>query len=88
MTSQISKLRTKTKKVSKNIKVGSRVKIITGKQKGETGEVLKILRDKGMIIVQNINCKKKHQKPSQEGQSGEIIEFEKPIQASNVSVLE
>ena len=88
MTSQISKLRIRTKKVSKKIKVGSKVKIIAGRQKGETGEVLKILRDKGMIIVQNINCKKKHQKPSQEGQSGEIIEFEKPIQASNVSILE
>lgn len=87
MSSQISKLKAGTKKVSKKIKIGTKVKIIAGKQKGDTGEVLKILRDKGMVIVQNVNCKKKHQKPSQEGQSGEIIEFEKPIHASNISVL-
>nr|QUE28475.1 ribosomal protein L24 [Porphyrostromium boryanum] len=69
------------------MKVGNKVKIIAGKQKGETGEILKVLRDKGMLIVQNINCKKKHRKPTQEGQSGEIVEFEKPIQASNVAPL-
>ena len=87
MTSRISNSKVKNKKVSKKIKVGAQVKIIAGKQKGETGEVLKIFRDKGMVIVQSINCKKKHQKPKQEGQSGEIIEFEKPIQVSNIALL-
>jgi len=75
------------KKVSKKLKVGAKVKIVSGKQKGETGEILKIFRNEGLVIVQNINCKKKHRKPTQEGQSGEIIEFEKPIQASNVALL-
>ena len=72
----------------KRLRVGSTVKIIAGKQKGESGEILKILRSKGQVIVQNINCKKKHQKPVQEGASGEIVEFEKPIHVSNVSLSE
>nr|QUE28093.1 ribosomal protein L24 [Sahlingia subintegra] len=88
MSTRISNLKIKTKKVSKKLKVGAKVTIISGKQKGETGEILKIFRNQGKLIVQNINCKKKHQKPTQEGQSGEIIEFEKPIQASNVALLD
>nr|QUE29216.1 ribosomal protein L24 [Erythrotrichia welwitschii] len=88
MTSQVSNSKVNTKKVSKKIKVGTKVKIIAGKQKGESGEVLKVFRDQGMLIVQNINCKKKHKKPTQEGQAGEIVEFEKPIQVSNVAISE
>lgn len=77
-----------SKKISKKLKVGSKVRIIAGKQKGETGEILKIFRNQGTLIIQNINCKKKHQKPTQEGQSGEIIEVEKPIQSSNVAYID
>nr|YP_010337747.1 ribosomal protein L24 [Sahlingia subintegra]UNJ17332.1 ribosomal protein L24 [Sahlingia subintegra] len=87
MTTRVNNLKLKIKKVSKKLKVGTKVTIISGKQKGEVGEILKIFRNQGTLIVQNINCKKKHQKPTQEGQSGEIIEFEKPIHASNVALV-
>lgn len=70
--------------ISKYLKIGDVVQIISGKEKGSTGEILKILKHQNKLIVQNINLKKKHQKPTQEGQSGEIIEFEKPIHSSNV----
>nr|QUE28841.1 ribosomal protein L24 [Porphyropsis coccinea] len=76
----------KTKQVSKKIKVGDTVKIISGKEKNNIGKVLKIFRDEGKLIIENINCKKKHKKPTQEGQPGEILEIEKPIQASNVKL--
>ena len=69
------------------IKMGNQVKIITGKDKGKTGEVIEINRKLNMIKVKAINLVKKHQKPTKENKGG-IISKESFIHYSNVKNLE
>ena len=69
------------------IKKGNQVKIITGKDKGKTGEVIEINRKLNMIKVKAINLVKKHQKPTKENKGG-IISKESFIHYSNVKNLE
>ena len=70
-----------------NIKIGNQVKIITGKDKRKTGEVIEINRKLGMIKVKAINLVKKHQKPSKENKGG-IISKESFIHHSNVKNID
>ena len=69
-----------------HVKIGDQVKIISGFHKNETGEVIKINRKTGKIIVQGINFKFKHVKPATENEIGEIKQFEAPIHHSNVKL--
>ena len=69
------------------IKKGNQVKVITGKDKGKTGEVIEINRKLNMIKVKAINLVKKHQKPTKENKGG-IISKESFIHYSNVKNLE
>jgi len=68
------------------IKKGDNVKIITGDDKGKTGNVIKVFPDIRKILVKGINEKKKHQKPTREKKGG-IITIERPIDISNVVKL-
>jgi large subunit ribosomal protein L24 len=70
------------------LKKGDTVKIITGNDKGSTGEVLKVLIDHNKVIVAGVNKKKKHTKPSSQNPQGGIVENEAPIQISNVMLLD
>ena len=67
--------------------MGNQVKIITGKDKGKTGEIIEISRKLNMIKVKAINLVKKHQKPTKENKGG-IISKESFIHYSNVKSLE
>ena len=67
--------------------MGNQVKIITGKDKGKTGEVIEINRKLNMIKVKAINLVKKHQKPTKEKKGG-IISKESFIHYSNVKNLD
>ena len=69
------------------IKKGIQVKIITGKDKGKTGEVIEINRKLNSIKVKAINLVKKHQKPTKENKGG-IVSKESFIHYSNVKNLE
>ena len=69
------------------IKKGNQVKVITGKDKGKTGEVIEISRKLNMIKVKNINLVKKHQKPFKENKGG-IISKESFVHYSNVKNLD
>ena len=68
------------------IKIGDNVKIISGSSKNQIGEVLKINKKTGYIIVKGINIKFKHIKPKTTKEIGQIIQFEAPIHHSNVKV--
>jgi large subunit ribosomal protein L24 len=70
-----------------HVKVGDQVKIISGFYKNETGEILQINRKTGKVIVQGINFKYKHAKPTTENEIGEIKQLEAPIHSSNVKVI-
>ena len=68
-------------------KKGTQVKIITGKDKGKTGEILEINRKLGRIKVKSINMIKRHTKPTKENKGG-IISKESFIHQSNVKNLD
>ncbi len=72
------------------IKRGDQVKIISGREKGTQGEVLRILPAKTKIVVQGVNVRKKHQRQVQAGgrtMNPGIIQFEAPIHISNVLLI-
>ena len=69
------------------IKVGDKVKVITGTNKGKEGKVSKVLRKENRVIVEGVNIVKKHVKPGRTNETGGILETEAPIHISNVKVL-
>jgi large subunit ribosomal protein L24 len=68
------------------VKVGDKVTIISGFHKNETGEIIKINKKTGKVVVEGINFKFKHMKPTTENEIGEIKQFEAPIHHSNVKL--
>ena len=75
-----------SKKQRLHVKVGDQVKIISGFHKNETGEVIKIDKKTKKVVVQGVNFKFKHVKPTTENEIGEIKQFEAPIHHSNVKI--
>ena len=69
------------------LKKGDKVIVITGKDKGKTGEITKVLVKESKVIVSGINVAKRHTKPSQENAGG-IISKEMPIHISNVAFVD
>ena len=69
------------------IKVGDKVKVITGANKGKEGKVSKVLRSENRVIVEGVNLVKKHIKPGRTNETGGILETEAPIHISNVKVI-
>ena len=69
-----------------HIKLGDNVKVISGFDKNKIGEVLKINRNTGKILVKGINFKFKHIKPNTDNEVGEIKQIEAPIHHSNVKL--
>lgn len=66
------------------IKKNDKVKVITGKDKGKTGTVVKALPKENKVVVSGVNVLKKHQKPQKSGQKGQLIEKTMPVNVSNV----
>ena len=70
------------------IKIGDKVKVITGTNKGKEGKVSKVLRTEDKVIVEGVNIVKKHIKPGRTNETGGILETEAPIHISNVKVID
>lgn len=68
------------------LKLNDQVVVITGKDKGKKGRITKILRKRNKVVVEKINIATKHAKKTAE-KAGQKIQFEVPIDASNVMVL-
>ena len=66
------------------IKKGDTVQVISGKDKGKTGEVLRTLPYENRVVVQGINLRTRHVKPTQEGETGRIVTEVTSLHASNV----
>ena len=73
-----------SQRIKMRIKTGDLVKVINGKEKGKTGEVLKTIPLENRVVVKGINLRTKHIKPTQEGESGRILTEEASLHASNV----
>ena len=69
------------------IRKGDNVKILSGNDKGKTGEVLEVIPKTEKIVVKGINIRKKHVKPRKQGEEGGIIPVECAIHASKVNVV-
>ena len=66
------------------IKKGDNVKIITGKDKGKSGKVVRVLVKENKVIIDGLNMMKKHQRPRKSGEKGSMINIAMPIHSSNV----
>ena len=69
------------------IKKGDTVTVITGKDSGKKGKVLKVIPDDNRVIVEGINKIKRHTRPSRSLPQGGIMQKESPLHASNVMLL-
>ena len=70
------------------IRKSDNVMIISGNDKGKTGKVLKVFPKVSRIIVEGINLRKRHTKPTQKNPQGGILEKESPIHVSNVMLID
>ena len=70
-----------------NLKVGDKVIVIAGSNKGKEGSIKKVLTKENRVIVEGVNIVKKHQKGNGQ-ESGGILEIEAPIHASNVMLID
>ena len=70
----------------RKLKTGDKVVVVAGSNKGKEGKITKILDSK--VIVEGVNVVKKHLKPKNNNGTGEIVEVEAPIHASNVMLVD
>lgn len=70
------------------IKKGDKVVVITGRDKGKEGIVQKAYPRLEKVVVEGINIRKKHRKPTQQNPEGSIVEMYAPIHVSNVALID
>ena len=71
-----------------NLVKGDNVIVIAGRDKGKTGTIQKVIPEQNRVVVENVNLRKKHRKPTQQNPDGGIVEIYAPIDASNVMLLD
>jgi len=69
------------------IKKGDTVKVLSGNDKGKTGEVLEVLSKTQKLVIKGVNVRKKHVKPKKQGEEGGIIQVECPLHSSKVNIV-
>ncbi len=74
-------------RMAARIKKGDLVEVISGKDKGKKGKVLRVIPKEGKVIVEGVNMVKRHQRPNPRMREGGIVEKEAPIYASKVMVV-
>ena len=71
-----------------NLVKGDTVIVIAGRDKDKTGVIQKVIPEQNRVVVENVNLRKKHRKPTQQNPDGGIVEIYAPIDASNVMLLD
>jgi large subunit ribosomal protein L24 len=69
------------------LRKGDHVRVLTGKDTGKEGEISRVIRESGRVIVDGVNVAKKHQKQTRATMQAGIIDKDMPIDASNVAIL-
>ena len=69
------------------LKKGDRVRVLTGKDRGDEGEIMRVLPKQGKVIVEGVNVAKKHQKARRATQQAGIVDKIMPVPVSNVAVV-
>ena len=67
-----------------HVRKGDQVIVVAGNDKGKTGEVKQVIRDKQRVVIEGVNMRWKHNKPTQQSPKGERVQMEVSIHASNV----
>jgi len=70
-----------------HVKKNDTVTILSGKDKGKTGRILRVLPEKGRVVVENVNMIKRHTRPNQKNSEGGILEKEATLDISNVQLV-
>ena len=73
----------RTSRIRKN----DTVMVITGRERGKTGKVLRVLRDRNQVIIERLHMVKRHQKPRGQQSPGGVVEKEASINLSNVMIM-
>jgi large subunit ribosomal protein L24 len=71
-----------------HVRRGDRVRVIRGNFAGQEGTVLRVLTKENRVVVEGVNMRKRHMRPTQANPEGGIITFEAPIHASNVMLID
>ncbi len=69
------------------LRKGDRVRVLTGKDRGEEGEVMRVFPKENRVIVEGVNVAKKHQRALRATMQAGIIDKDMPIPASNVAIV-
>jgi large subunit ribosomal protein L24 len=69
-------------------KKGQKVLVITGNNKGKTSQIVKVIPKAQKVVLEDLNVVKRHKRPTQGQEKGEIVTFSAPISWSNVKVIE
>ena len=72
---------------SLHVKKNDLVQVISGREKGKTAKVLKVLVEENRVVLEKLNIAKKHTKPTKKNPQGGIQEIAKPMHASNVLLV-
>jgi large subunit ribosomal protein L24 len=70
------------------IRKGDNVIVISGREKGKKGQIARVLKKQGTVVIEGINLSKRHQRPRKTGQKGQVVEKAMPIHVSNVALVE
>jgi len=69
------------------IKKGDTVLVISGKDKGRTGKIIKSILKENTVLIEGINLKKKHLRAKKQGEKGQIISRPSPLKISNIKII-
>ena len=69
------------------LRKGDRVRVLTGKDRGDEGEIMRVLPKQGKVIVEGVNVAKKHQRALRATMQAGIIDKDMPLPASNVAII-
>lgn len=72
----------------RSVMKGDRVRVIRGNHRDQEGKILRVLKDKERVVVEGVNMRKRHMRPSAANQEGGIVTFEAPIHISNVMLVD
>jgi len=67
-----------------SVRKGDKVKVLSGKDRGKSGKVLRVLPKRDLIIVEGVHVVKKHQRARKQNEHGQIVDKAMPIHISNV----
>jgi large subunit ribosomal protein L24 len=71
-----------------HVRRGDRVRVIRGNFAGQEGTILRVMPGENRVVVEGLNMRKRHMRPTQDNPEGGIVTFEAPIHASNVMLLD